>query len=78
VDRGKQGIKRSVMVDAEGTPLGVVAAPANRHDSPLLGETLARVDGSIELPEQARAFTSTAPTTQTSPECFWKTVDWWA
>src|SRR3712207_5910484 len=53
VDRGKQGIKRSVMVDAEGIPLGVVAAPANRHDSPLLGETLARVDGSIELPEQA-------------------------
>ena len=37
VDRGKRGIKRSVMVDAEGIPLGVVAAPANRHDSPLFG-----------------------------------------
>jgi transposase len=54
VDRGKRGIKRSVMVDAEGIPLGVVAAPANRHDSPLLGETLERSMGSsIELPEQA-------------------------
>ena len=53
VDRGKWGIKRSVMVDAEGIPLGVVAAPANRHDSPLLGETLTSVGGSIALPEQA-------------------------
>ncbi|MCA1715351.1 MAG: IS5 family transposase [Actinobacteria bacterium] len=40
VDRGKRGIKRSVAVDAEGIPLGFVAAPANRHDSPLLAETL--------------------------------------
>ena len=32
----------------------MVAAPANRHDSPLLGETLERSMGSsIELPEQA-------------------------
>ena len=40
VDRGKRGIKRSVAVDARGIPLGVVSAPANRHDSPLLGQTL--------------------------------------
>jgi IS5 family transposase len=40
VDRGKRGIKRSTAVDARGIPLGTVAAPANRHDSPLLGETL--------------------------------------
>ncbi len=40
VDRGKQGIKRSVVVDAEGIPLGVASAPANRHDSPLLAPTL--------------------------------------
>jgi transposase len=40
VDRGKRGIKRSVVVDAEGIPLGVVSAPANRHDSPLLAPTL--------------------------------------
>lgn len=41
VDRGKLGLKRSVVVDATGVPLGVVAAGANRHDSPLLGPTLA-------------------------------------
>jgi transposase len=50
VDRGKQGIKRSTVVDAEGVPLGVITTPANRHDSPLLGETLHTVG---ELPEQA-------------------------
>jgi IS5 family transposase len=50
VDRGKRGIKRSVAVDVEGIPLGVIAAPANRHDSLLLSETLHTVG---ELPEQA-------------------------
>ena len=40
VDRGKQGIKRSAAVDALGIPLGIVTAPANRHDSPLLAPTL--------------------------------------
>jgi transposase len=40
VDRGKQGLKRSVVVDAAGIPLGTIAAPANRHDSPLLEATL--------------------------------------
>jgi transposase len=40
VDRGKGGIKRSVVVDGRGIPLGSVSAPANRHDSPLLAPTL--------------------------------------
>ena len=40
VDRGKRGIKRSVVVDGKGIPLGCVTAPANRHDSPLLAPTL--------------------------------------
>ena len=52
VDRGKQGIKRSTVVDAEGIPLGAVAAPANRHDSPLLDETLDTLEVLGELPEQ--------------------------
>ena len=55
VDRGKGGIKRSVVVDAQGIPLGVVSAPANRHDSPLLGETLDSVEEILgALPEPAR------------------------
>jgi transposase len=40
VDRAKQGTKRSNLVDAAGIPLGVVPAPANRHDYPLLAPTL--------------------------------------
>lgn len=40
VDRGKQGLKRSVASDAGGVPLGIVSDGANRHDSPLLGPTL--------------------------------------
>ena len=40
VDRAKQGTKRSNIVDGEGIPLGVVPAPANRNDSPLLVPTL--------------------------------------
>lgn len=52
VDRGKQGIKRSTLVDAKGIPLGAVAAPANRHDSPLLGETLDTLEVLGRLPEQ--------------------------
>jgi transposase len=43
VDRGKQGTKRSVLVDGSGLPLGCVAAPANCHDSPLLRPTLERL-----------------------------------
>jgi transposase len=39
-DRGKEGIKRSTITDAGGLPLGVISAPANRHDLPLLAATL--------------------------------------
>jgi transposase len=41
VDRGKQGRKRSLVTDAAGVPLHLVAAGANRPDSGLLRETLA-------------------------------------
>jgi hypothetical protein len=55
VDRGKQGTKRSTAVDARGIPLGTVTAPANRHDSPLLTETLHTVSETLgELPERAK------------------------
>jgi transposase len=52
VDRGKRGTKRSTAVDARGIPLGTVTAPANRHDSPLLTETLDAVAEALGgLPE---------------------------
>src|ERR671929_1180001 len=51
VDRGKQGLKRSVVTDGSGIPLHVVSAGANRHDSPLLGPTLAGLGKLDALPE---------------------------
>jgi hypothetical protein len=40
VDRRKGGLKRSVATEGYGIPLGIAAAGANRHDSPLLAPTL--------------------------------------
>ena len=51
VDRGKQGLKRSVVTDGRGIPLHLVAAGANRHDGPLLAPTLAGLDKLDGLPE---------------------------
>ena len=51
VDRGKQGLKRSLVTDGVGIPLHVVAAGANRHDAPLLGPTLAGLDKLDGLPD---------------------------
>lgn len=52
VDRGKQGTKRSLLVDGQGIPLGTVVAGANRHDSPLLRPTLEKLNRFAELPEK--------------------------
>jgi hypothetical protein len=55
VDRGKQGTKRSTAVDGRGIPVDAVMAPANRHDSPLLSETLDAVTETLgELPGGAK------------------------
>ena len=40
VDRRKGGLKRSLATEGTGIPLGITAAGANRHDSPLLAPTL--------------------------------------
>ena len=51
VDRGKQGMKRSLMVEGNGIPLDRVLAPANRHDSVLLAATLDKLDKIGPLPD---------------------------
>ena len=56
VDRGKQGLKRSVVTDGTGIPLHVVSAGANRHDSPLLGPTLAGLEKLDEVPEAVTVY----------------------
>lgn len=54
VDRGKQGMKRSLMVEGYGIPLDRVLAPASRHDSPLLAPTLDKLAGLGPLPDDIR------------------------
>jgi putative transposase len=39
-DRGKKGTKRSLLVDEQGGPLGLVIDGANRHDTKLLRATI--------------------------------------
>jgi transposase len=51
VDRGKRGLKRSVVTDGGGIPLHLVSAGANRHDGPLLGPTLAGLDKLDGVPQ---------------------------
>jgi transposase len=63
VDRGKRGLKRSMVVDAKGIPLGSVSAPANHHDSPLLVPTLKAASGSLgALPEGTSVHLESAAT----------------
>src|ERR1700745_2316371 len=50
VDRGKLGMKRSLLVEGKGIPLGRVLAPASRHDSPLLAPTLDKLGDIGPLP----------------------------
>ena len=50
VDRRKQGLKRSVAVEAGGMPLAAVPAPANRRDDGLLAATLDAIVGVGSLP----------------------------
>lgn len=53
VDRGKQGTKRSLLVDGNGIPIGCVIAGANCHDSPLLAPTLDKLGRfGFDLPER--------------------------
>ena len=55
-DRGKQGVKRSLLTDGAGIPLAIIIDGANRHDMKLLCATLdgiviARPEPTIEQPQ---------------------------
>jgi transposase len=55
VDRGKQGLKRSTVVEGRGVPLHLASAGANRHDAPLLEPTLAGLAKLGPLPDEVAA-----------------------
>jgi len=48
-DRGKQGVKRSLLTEARGIPLAVAVEGAHRHDLKLVHETLEAIQ--VERPE---------------------------
>lgn len=51
-DRAKNGVKRSLLVEGGGGPLGVVVAPANVHDTKLLEATIEAIV--VERPMPSR------------------------
>ena len=50
-DRGKQGVKRSLLVDGEGIPVGVAIAGANRNDMKLVAATRESIPEEAARPE---------------------------
>ncbi len=61
VDRGKQGLKRSTLVEARGVPPGIASDGANRHDSTLLEPSVEAAEQQIgALPEGARVHLDSA------------------
>ena len=48
-DRGKPGVKRSLLTDGKGIPLGLAVDGANRHDMKLVEATLESI--AIDRPE---------------------------
>ena len=64
-DRGKNGVKRGLIVEQDGGPLGVIVAPANAHDSTLIEGIIESVviDRPVEVDEHLcldKAFDSEA------------------
>ena len=59
--RGKQGTKRLTLLGADGVPLGILAASANRHDSPLLGESVDTLEALRSMARRVRERISIAP-----------------
>ncbi|WP_408887757.1 IS5 family transposase [Teichococcus wenyumeiae] len=51
-DRGKRGVKRSVLTDGRGVPLGAVVEGANRNDHKLMRQTLQAIP--VKRPKPTR------------------------
>jgi len=52
-DRGKQGVKRSLLTEGHGVPVGLAVDGANRHDMKLVRATLESIV--VERPEPSEA-----------------------
>ena len=52
-DRGKRGVKRSLLTEAQGIPVGLALAGANRHDMKLVRATLESLPAPRPAPSPA-------------------------
>ena len=52
-DRGKRGVKRSLLTDAQGIPVGLIVEAANRHDMKLVRATIDSLPVSRPTPSPA-------------------------
>lgn len=50
-DRGKKGVKRSLLVEADGIPVGLAVEGANRNDMKMVEATLDSIPEAAERPE---------------------------
>jgi transposase len=75
VDRRKQGLKRSILTEAGGIPLGAVPAPANRRDDGLLAATLDTI-GVVGCCPSGRWFTWTPAMTISPAGRSWPSGGW--
>lgn len=53
-DRAKQGVKRSLITEANGVPLGCVMEKANKNDFKILEETLLNILAKRPVPTQKK------------------------
>lgn len=53
-DRGKQGVKRSLLTESSGIPVALAIDGANRHDMKLVQNTLECMLAQRPMPSQAR------------------------
>ena len=77
VDRRKQGLKRSVAVEADGIPLAAVPAPANHRDDGLLAATLDALEWSGCCPPGQWCIWTPAMTISPAARS-WPSTAWWA
>jgi len=53
-DRGKSGVKRSLLTEGHGVPIGLAVAGANRHDMKLARETIENIVPDRPVPTETQ------------------------
>lgn len=52
IDRGKEGVKRSLLTEGGGVPIGLAVDGANRHDMRMVRETIESIP--VERPRPSK------------------------